>query len=127
MFFNHGKRIPSVGLLVISLGGLTGRLEAHAIVVESVPKNGAVLQDPPKEVVLRFNSKLEKSLTRVELVVGENTPLPVTIPVDVDPPERLVIPLPSLTPNHYTLRYKVTASDGHRTLGALRFTVVAAP
>jgi methionine-rich copper-binding protein CopC len=100
-----------------------GRATGHAIVVESSPRNGAVLQDPPREVELRFNSKLAKSLARVELVAGDEAPRTLPLPPASDSPERLVIPLPSLPPDNYTLRYKITAADGHRTLGALRFTV----
>jgi methionine-rich copper-binding protein CopC len=34
-----------------------------------------------------------------------------------------VIPIRSLAPGEYTLRYRVLAVDGHITEGALRFTV----
>lgn len=38
--------------------------------------------------------------------------------------DRIVLPLGSLRPGAYVVRYKVLAADGHITEGALRFTVL---
>jgi methionine-rich copper-binding protein CopC len=109
------------GLLVWSLPSAAA---AHAIVLESSPPSGAVLAQPPAEITLRFNSKIEKRFTRLTLSTGNQPPAPVTARSD-DPgtPDRLVIPIRSLAPGEYTLRYRVLAVDGHITEGALRFTV----
>lgn len=99
---------------------------AHAIVLESVPARDAVLERGPERVILRFNSKIEKRLSRVTLGAGEGTPSPVSIASDGaggDQPDRLVVPLRALPPGGYVLRYKVLSADGHITEGALRFTV----
>jgi methionine-rich copper-binding protein CopC len=101
---------------------------AHAIVLESEPPADAVLARPPGRVVLRFNSKIEKRLSRVTLTAGRGSPVPIAV---ADPgasgedrePDRLVVPLRSLPPGGYTVRYKVLSADGHITEGALRFTV----
>ena len=100
---------------------------AHAIVLESVPARDAVLERAPERVILRFNSKIEKRLTRVTIGARHGTPSPVSIASD-DPggdqqPDRLVVPLRPLPPGGYVLRYKVLSADGHITEGVLRFTV----
>ena len=98
---------------------------AHAILVESSPKEGEVLAAAPKEAVLRFNGRIEKSVMRATLTDGEGKKLKMPAPPrDKDgPPERLVVPLPPLAPGTYRLEYRVLAADGHATPGLLRFTI----
>ena len=96
---------------------------AHAIVLESVPANDAVLARAPERVTLRFNSKIEKQLTRVTLAEGRGEARSVSIAGDGREPDRLEIPLPPLSPGRYVIRYKVLSADGHVTEGALRFAV----
>ena len=107
------------------------RAAAHAIVLESVPARDAVLNHAPERVILRFNSKIEKRLSRITLSTAGATPLPVSIATDGPgaeaQPDRLVVPLRPLPPGNYVLRYKVLSADGHITEGALRFTVTGQP
>ena len=97
----------------------------HAIVLESSPVHDAVLERAPGQVTLRFNSKLEKSLSRVTLTAADGQP--VSLPVvsaSGEMPDRIVLPLGKLRAGAYVVRYKVLAADGHITEGALRFAVL---
>jgi methionine-rich copper-binding protein CopC len=100
---------------------------AHAIVLESVPARDAVLEHAPGRLVLRFNSKIEKRLSRITIAAGRGVPAPLAItsdgPDSAGQPDRLVAPLPPLGPGAYAVRYKVLSADGHITEGILRFTV----
>ena len=117
-------RVPVSFLLVTLAFLMPSSAAAHAVVLESSPAPGAVLTKAPAQITLRFNSKLEKRFTRVTLATGNQPPAPVTVPAGEDPaPDRLVIPIRSLAPGDYVLRYRVLAVDGHITEGALRFTV----
>ena len=102
-------------------------VSSHAIVLESSPVQDAILERAPAQVILRFNSKIEKRFTRVTLAAADQPPAPVALPRSDDPdtPDRLVIPLGPLARGVYVLRYRVLAVDGHITEGALRFTVGA--
>jgi copper resistance protein C len=98
---------------------------AHAIILESEPAAGAKLVEPPARIYLRFNSKLEKSLSHVTLTAADGRP--VSLPVAAaggEMPDRIVLPLGKLRAGAYVVRYKVLATDGHITEGALRFTVL---
>src|SRR5947209_5884596 len=44
---------------------------AHAIILESEPAAGAKLGEPPARIYLRFNSKLEKRLSRGTLTAAD--------------------------------------------------------
>lgn len=98
---------------------------AHAIILESEPAAGATLAEPPARIYLRFNSRLEKRLSRVTLFAADGRPVPLAVAADgSEKPDRVVLPLGSLRPGAYVVRYKVLAADGHITEGALRFTVL---
>lgn len=96
---------------------------AHAIVVESEPANGARLERPPSAVRVRFNSKIERRLSRLSLVGPDRRPLPLAVDGAADRPDRLAASLPPLAPGAYAIRWRVLATDGHITEGTIRFTV----
>jgi hypothetical protein len=120
---------PAVVPVLLLMAGLSltapRAASPHAIVLESSPAHDAVLTHPPRQVTLRFNSRIEKRFTRVTLALADQAPVPVALS-DGDAaatPDRLVIPLQPLGPGIYVLRFRVLAVDGHITEGALRFTV----
>lgn len=120
--------LMSTALLVLWVG--SGLARAHAVVIESSPKDNEVLTLAPKAVILRFNSKIEKSLARISLTSsdGRTIPLPGLIKGDTrEAPDHLMIPLPNLEPGDYLLRYRVFSTDGHATSGMLRFSVAGNP
>ena len=91
----------------------------------SMAPAGAKLVEPPARIYLRFNSKLEKRLSRVTLTATAGRPVPLPVAAgDGEKPDRIVLPLGSLRPGAYVIRYKVLAADGHITEGAVRFTVL---
>ncbi|HEV8533018.1 MAG TPA: copper resistance CopC family protein [Methylomirabilota bacterium] len=100
---------------------------AHAIILESEPARDARLAGPPARIYLRFNSKIEKRLTRVSITASDGRAVPLPVVADGrQAPDRLSFPLGPLRPGAYIVRYKVLAADGHITEGALRFSVLEA-
>ena len=94
---------------------------AHAIVVESVPVHDARLETSPPRILLRFNTKIEHGLCRIEL---EGPDGDIETPLDPpEAPERLQARVPPLVPGTYVLRYRTFSPDGHVTEGVLRFHV----
>ncbi len=86
---------------------------------------GAKLGEPPARIYLRFNSKLEKRLSRVTLASADGRPVPLpAVAEGGEMPDRIVLPLGKLRAGAYVVRYKVLAADGHITEGALRFAVL---
>jgi methionine-rich copper-binding protein CopC len=112
-------------LCAVLLSWDSGSAAAHAIILESEPAAGAKLAEPPARIYLRFNSKLEKRLSRVTLASAEGRPVPLPVVAGGgESPDRIVLPLGKLRPGAYVVRYKVLAVDGHITEGALRFAVL---
>lgn len=97
--------------------------QGHAIILESEPRRDATVA-MPRRLVLRFNSRLEKSLCSVQLVGGpERRSVALLRPEADAAPDTLAYPLPPLPPGSYQVRWKVMAADGHVTEGAVPFTV----
>lgn len=120
-----GASLRTWAVCAALLGLAPGFAAAHAIVLESEPAAGAKLAEPPARIYLRFNSKLEKRLSTVTLTAADGSPVPLIVKTDgSEKPDRIALPLGSLRPGAYVVRYKVLAADGHITEGALRFTVL---
>jgi methionine-rich copper-binding protein CopC len=120
-----GATLRAGALCVALLAPDPGTAGAHAIILESEPAAGAKLAEPPPRIYLRFNSKIEKRLSHVTLTAAEGQPVPLPVAADgSEKPDRIVLPLGSLRPGAYVVRYKVLAADGHITEGALRFSVL---
>jgi methionine-rich copper-binding protein CopC len=102
---------------------------AHALLVDSSPKQDEVLRSPATRAVLHFNARIEKKVTQATLrdAAGHPVKLP-PIPDDTaGPPDRLIIALPPLHSGAYQLEYRVLAADGHATPGLLRFSIATQP
>jgi len=120
--------LRQVIITLLILGAGSGLAAAHAVVIGSSPRDKEVLILAPREAVLRFNVKVEKSLARFSLTTGNGRIIPLPGPIkqyNGEAPDRLVIPLPSLRQGDYFLRYKVMSIDGHATIGVLRFSVIS--
>ncbi len=120
------KTIISLFTTLLLLQLCPGNVMAHAVVIESSPKDGEVLSKAPSEIILRFNARLEKGLVTVDLTSGDRTsvPLPPIRETGKETQDRLIIPLPPLGPGTYFLRYKILSTDGHATLGRLSFRIM---
>ena len=96
----------------------------HGVLIESSPPHGAVLEESPSVVSLRFNAVLEPSITRVTLVdlKEHHQALKMT---DASTVDCIVATVPPLPPGVYLVNYMVLATDGHVTEGSIRFTILS--
>ena len=122
---------PSLRLTIVAILGIIWACsgpppaaQAHAIILESTPAQGST-GPSPRRLVLRFNSRLEKSLCSVQLVGPRQRGIALLRQEADAPPDTLAYPLPALEPGEYQARWKVMAADGHVTEGAVLFTVAA--
>ncbi len=118
----------SLALFLLTVGMASAAL-GHAQLIESTPSNGAVLDESPPQLTLRFNSLIETPLTRLVLIGGDGREIPLTLdtPQAGERSEMITAPLPLLEAGRYRVRYRVMATDGHATSGVLRFTISVSP
>jgi methionine-rich copper-binding protein CopC len=111
------------GLLAVALVSAPGAVGAHSLLLESVPASGATLTAPPRELTLRFNNRIERSLSRVRLVDDRGADRPLAITVDGGPADRLRAAVPSLGPGRWRVEWQVLSTDGHVVSGRFNFTL----
>ena len=118
-----------LGLLIMC----PGLLAAHTVLVRTMPADGAVVAQPPREIRLWFNEPIERHFSRIEVFRAALDPGTGA----VQPGERIDqgwLPGPraarevgvrlseTLAPGRYVVQWMVLAIDAHRTQGSFMFT-----
>lgn len=111
-------------LALLALVALPEPAAAHALLLKTSPPRRAVLRDPPRQVELWFNERLEPAYSTVTLS-GRDGALLGTGPASVGDQDnrRLSLPLPPLAPGSYTVRFRVLSVDGHLAEDSFTFVV----
>jgi copper resistance protein C len=113
------------GLALAGLAALAiaSTAAAHSLLLESTPAPGATLAGAPRELMLRFNNRIEKPLSKVRLLDTRGTVRSVTLTGDGVPPDRLHGPLPALGPGRWRVEWQVLSTDGHVVSGRFEFQI----
>lgn len=97
---------------------------AHAMLIDTAPRDGAVLQKMPDALTLRFNEPVSPITVRLFGPHGGTIALPVA-PRAAD--QEIIQPLPSNLPSGaYLVSFRVVSADAHPIGGSFMFTVGAA-
>lgn len=106
--------------LLAALLAATGA-HAHAVLLESVPANDAVLATAPAEAVLRFDEPVTPGRIEVLDSSGESVTADET-PQAQDAEIKLALPK-GLAQGTYLLTYRVTSLDSHPVGGTIVFSI----
>jgi methionine-rich copper-binding protein CopC len=117
-------RAALLGLCALLMSAAPGR--AHSLLIESSPAANATVSTPPNVLVLRFNNRIEKKLSRLRLVrgAGETLDLPVVVTGRAD---TLSASVPSLSPGAWRVEWQVLSTDGHVVSGTFSFRLAPGP
>ena len=102
---------------------------AHGFLESSDPVDGAVLEEPPDAITLRFTEAPNPTLSSVR-VVGQDDRLMEAGPPEAtgDDDRAIRFPLEELSRGVYSVEWRVVSSvDGHLSAGAFVFGVRASP
>jgi methionine-rich copper-binding protein CopC len=109
-------------LLATGLGlALAAPALAHSLLLESAPAAGATLTSPPPALMLRFNNRIEKTLSRVRLLDEQGTAQALAVAADGPAADRLTAPIPALAPGRWWVEWQVLSKDGHVVAGRFQF------
>jgi copper resistance protein C len=115
------RKAFALSLLVLALPQIAA---AHALLLKTSPPRRAVLRDPPKQVELWFNERLEPAYSTVTLAAKDGAVLKTErASVGDQDARRLSLPLPALGPGSYTVRFRVLSVDGHLAEDSFTFVV----
>ena len=99
-----------------------GPASGHAIVLAADPAVDAVVHGPSTPVVLRFNSRLDHTRSRLTLLRPDGSSTVVALK-ETGKPDTLAATIIGLAPGSYRLRWQVLAIDGPITRGDIPFKV----
>lgn len=112
----------SVVMMVLLLGAATS-LWAHAVLMESNPKNNSTVKGPDFPIHLRYNVRVDGKRSKLTLLPADGgAPVPVEAPKQTAP-DTLESHVSGVKPGDYKLQWKALASDGHMSSGEVDFTV----
>lgn len=108
-------------LVALALCGSAGRAAAHAVLLETLPADGARLDAPPSSIELRFNEPVVPVLVR--LFDGHGQPADKSLRPRADD-KSIVLELDrKLADGAWLVSWRVSSLDSHPIAGTLRFTV----
>jgi len=115
------KRLASLFLFLVLLAFVPGHAGAHALLIGTEPKDGAVLKDPIDAVVLNFNETVVPVDVRV--LDGAGSVIAETRDARVRDSE-MRINLPAEVPKGtYLVTYRVRSGDSHPVAGSFYFSL----
>jgi hypothetical protein len=95
---------------------------AHAIILEAIPAPNATVSGPDVQIILKFNSRIDGTRSRLTLVQPDKTTHSVDIEKQ-DSPDKLKARVAGLATGVYVLRWQVLAADGHISRGEIPFKI----
>jgi methionine-rich copper-binding protein CopC len=119
------SRRPTTILLASALLALASvPAFAHAHLVKAAPAAASTMHDPPSEVTLRFNEKLEPAFSSVivrdaagkQIDKGDGK-------VDTSDRTLIRVTLPTLEPGVYKVEWRAMSADTHKINGDFTFKV----
>lgn len=121
---NRFRRVPwacAAGLMLATIVGV-GRVSAHAELLTSDPKPGAVLDAEPAHITLTFSEPVEISLGAIRLFDGRGTSIDISAARHPDGRgEAVEVDLPHLAKGSYVVDWRVVSSDSHPVHAAYTF------
>jgi copper transport protein len=118
---------------ILSLLALAGWLwisaptvQAHALLVRSLPEAGAELAQPPQTIEMWFSEPLESTFSSAHIVDSTGAEI-TTGAVQIDSRDRthMTLPLGELPPGYYTVVWRTLSSvDGHEWVGSFPITIL---
>ncbi|UHS61295.1 copper homeostasis periplasmic binding protein CopC [Agrobacterium vaccinii] len=99
---------------------------AHARLTVSQPADGASLQTSPETISLHFSESLEPAFSHLTLTTasGDTIKLGGETVRGNEQDELAAAPTSPLTPGIYMIKWDVLSTDGHKTSGTRKFTVL---
>lgn len=96
---------------------------AHAQLQQAVPAVGGTVRQAPTRLMLTFSEGIEPRFSSVTLASSTGAPIALGR-LSVGPPTVVKVAVQTpLKPGTYTVKWRATSVDSHKTQGSYRFTV----
>lgn len=117
------KSVLTIFFILISVLLNSTPVDAHANLATSSPSNGAVLEQVPAQIVLTFNTKINKQVYQVDALDQQGESIAAGSPLLNPITNQITIQLPTVYHGVVQVPYSVLSKDGHPIEGSITFTV----
>lgn len=117
------RRLIAALALVVPMVALSATAaSAHTALVNTDPRDGAILSAPPAVIMMTFNEDLMPGAVATTAVDSSGTQ--ITLPeATLDGPVAMVDWPADQTSGQYTVKYRVVSDDGHPVTGEFAFII----
>jgi len=113
-----------VGIVVVLFALPSSAASAHAVLIDTEPSVGAVLDASPEEIILRFNESVSTAFSSVRVIDQNGNELWTVKTRHVDNDRTAVrADAGGLGDGTYIVVWRVTSADGHPVQGSFTFQV----
>jgi copper transport protein len=116
------RRLVVLAAAAVLAACAASQASAHANLVSTSPRDGAVVASPPKEVRVRFDDPVTVGPGNAVVAAGRRSVL-AGAPRVARGGRELVLPLKGLGDGDYSVRWAIVSDDGHLESGSLAFRV----
>ena len=116
------KNLKLVKLLAIIaiVASFSNYVSAHTALVESIPKDEAMVMNAPEDLQLKFTESVR--LLKIVVSIGEKELDIGFLPI-AKPAEQFSVALPGLENGSYSVNWTAMGTDGHSVQGNISFMV----
>jgi copper resistance protein C len=118
------NRFTAAALAAVALAATATSAFAHAKLVSSTPASAATVA-APKQIVLKFNEKLQPKFSGADVTMPQMNDMAVAAKASVakDGMTIVVTPAKPLMAGAYAVKWHAVTADTHRMEGKIDFTV----
>lgn len=110
--------------ILFFLATLPATSHAHAIMVRSSPEKDSTISQSPSQVDIWFNEKVRSAHKSLAVINSSGKRMDnKDIQQETLDPSHILISIPDLPSDTYTVRYRVISADTHVVSGKFSFTV----
>jgi copper transport protein len=116
--------VVAVLALVAVIGGAGSPVEAHAVLIDTEPRSGSILDVSPDRITLTFNEEVGTSFSSIRVLDFEGDELSSSRAERIDS-QRVGVEAPQLGDGTYIVIWRVVSADGHPVEGSFTFQIGA--
>lgn len=108
--------------IALVIGGASSPVSAHAVLIDTEPKSGAILDESPSRITLTFDEEVGTSFSSIRVLDSQGKELSSSRAERIEP-EQVGVDAPKLGDGTYIVIWRVVSADGHPVEGSFTFQV----
>ena len=118
------RLLVAMAAITAVIGGASTPVSAHAVLIATEPKSGAILDESPRRITLTFDEEVGTSFSSIRVLDARGKELSSSRAERIEA-EKVGVDAPKLGDGTYVVIWRVVSADGHPVEGSFTFQVGA--